>query len=330
METFIIPDLHCPIPPAINPGVEAAQQHVQEWAQTFGLVQDEAALERFNKARFAWLISRTYPLADAEALDTVVQFNAWLFLLDDFNDESECSRQPAQLRRLHAQLFAVLQGEGTASADDPFSSSLADVWHRIAGWAAPAWKARFLQHVSGYFNACQWEAQNREQRRIPTVQAYIAARALTGAMQTAFDWAFLTENITLPDAVRDHPAVEALALACTNTVCFANDVYSCHKEKQAGDVHNLVVVLHHQGMRSWQDALDHAARLHDAEMQKFLALEQHLARYEWASDQNLRRYVGVMRSWIRGNFDWSRETGRYFQPTTAQAVSPAFTGTPVR
>lgn len=131
METFVIPDLYCPIPPAINPAVESAQLHVQAWVRAFGLVQNiGGALQRFNKARFAWLISRTYPLADAEALDLLVQWNTWLFILDDYNDESECSRQPAQLQRFHAQLFAVLQGQRTASADDPFGSSLADVWRR--------------------------------------------------------------------------------------------------------------------------------------------------------------------------------------------------------
>lgn len=149
-------------------------------------------------------------------------------------------------------------------------------------------------------------------------------------MQTAFDLAFLSEKITLPDVVREHPAVAALAQVCTNVVCFANDVYSCHKEQQAKDVHNLVVVLQHQCLCSWQDALDQAALLHNGEMQTFLSLEQQLSRYEWASDQNLQRYVGVMRSWIRGNFDWSQETGRYFQPEGAKAVSPALPGTNAR
>jgi hypothetical protein len=313
-------DLFCPIPPAVNPAVEAAQVRLQNWVQAFGLVQGEAALQRFVEARFAWLLARTYPLADLDALEIVTLWNSWLFLFDDVNDESELSRKPAQLQSLHAKLLAILHGQVAPSSDDPFESSLADVWSKIASWATSDWKARFLAHVAEYFGACRWESRNRAMGRIPTVEQYIGKRALTGAMQTAFDLSYLSENITLPEVARDHPAILALAQACTNVVCFANDIYSCHKERMQHDYHNLVATLQHQGSLSLQAALEQAACLHNAEMRKFQALEQDLpgalARDQLSYDENLKRYVGVMRSWIAGNFSWSQETARYYQPRT--------------
>lgn len=326
METFILPKLSCPIDSGINPAVERAQAHNQAWVCTFGLVKDDAAYERFCRARFGWLIGRCYPKADPEMLELLLDFNSLLFLLDDENDEGKVRNQSKHMRRTHAQLVAVLQEQGI-TPDDPFVTSLADVWHRLSVKATSSWQARFIKDVGNYLGACQWEASNREHQRIPTVQDYISQRAFTGAMQTAFDLGEISERVSLPDTVRAHPDVWALAQACIHIVCTANDVHSFPKEQQAGDVHNLVIVLAHERALSWQDALEQTALLHNAEMQKYLDLKRYLSRKEWF-DGNLKRYIDVMDGWIFGNWAWSQESGRYHQHPAigTPAFSPALAG----
>src|SRR5215469_11835266 len=130
LSSLRIPELYCPIEPAINPAVDTGQAHNEDWVRAFGLVQGDRAFERFRRAKFGRLIARCYPTATAELLYLILDFNAWLFLLDDVHDESEFSNRSEHMRRIHAPLLAILQNHDAIPADKPVAASLADIWHR--------------------------------------------------------------------------------------------------------------------------------------------------------------------------------------------------------
>jgi 5-epi-alpha-selinene synthase len=99
--------------------------------------------------------------------------------------------------------------------------------------------------------------------------------------------------------------------ASNNVVCWANDIISLEKEVQRGDVHNLVLVLQQKLDLSLQEAIDRAAEMYNAEIQTFVKLEPHLPSFGKPVDANLRTFVSVLRTRMRGNLDWSLESGRY-------------------
>jgi hypothetical protein len=96
-----------------------------------------------------------------------------------------------------------------------------------------------------------------------------------------------------------------------NIVCWSNDIISLEKERQSGDMHNLVIAVRHERHCSWQEAVDCVAEMHNAEVQKFVQLAQRLPRFDADIDAELARYVGILRAWMRGNLDWAFDTGRY-------------------
>lgn len=318
LDGVVLPDLYCPFPPAVNPARDAAQIHTEGWAAHHGLIQGELARRRFRAARYGWLAARAYPYVALAELEIVTDWNVWLFMLDDQCDESGAGRQPERLRPILDRFLAVLADPGAVVPDGPLSTSLAELWERMRGAAAPGWDTRFVASAADYFDACLWEAANRAAGRVPSVADYVHYRPATGGLLTDVDLIEVAEHLFLPDEVRLRPDVQALVSMCNNVVCWSNDIISLPKETRRGDVHNLVLALKAAHDLSLQEAVDAAAAMHDREAARFLEVEAALPSFGKEVDAALSRYVGVLRSWMRGNLDWSFESGRYYPSKVLQ------------
>lgn len=313
METIELPELICPFPSAINPHVVAVHRHTSEWVQRFNLVPGGQALQKFKAARFAWLAARAYPTAPFEELLIVAEWNIWLFIHDDECDEAGIGRQPEQLARVYDRLRAIFAGAVPTADDSPLARALHELWQRMCRHAKAEWRERFLRSVDDYFEACLWEAGNRAANRVPDMATYIRLRPFTGALNTDFELIEPCEHIHLPPAVYQDPVLQRLALMCNNVVCWSNDIFSLEKERRTDNRHNLVIIVKNEQDCSWQEAVDRVAAMHNAEVRAFIRLAPQLPSFGREIDGELARFVTILRAWMRGNFDWAFDTGRYGQ-----------------
>jgi 5-epi-alpha-selinene synthase len=136
-------------------------------------------------------------------------------------------------------------------------------------------------------------------------------RSFTIAAYPYMDLILMTDQIILPPEVFKHPIVKRLELATANIIAWSNDLFSLNKEMKAGNNFNLVTVLQQEYQISLQEAFDHAADLHNTEVQLFIDLSAQLPSFGTEIDANLERYLLGLRFWIRANLDWSAETRRY-------------------
>lgn len=151
------------------------------------------------------------------------------------------------------------------------------------------------------------------------METFIKIRALTAGGYPCFDAIEIAEEIDLPLEVRQDPTLQRLERLANNILAWTNDIMSLHKDLQHGNVHNLVIILQQERQLGFQEAMDCAAELHDASMRSFVAWEQSLPSFGAAVDIGLQRYLSGLHSWMRGNLDWYRESGRY-QPTATMVV----------
>lgn len=329
-----VPELYCPLPPAMNPEAEAAQDHTLAWVRRHALVRDEATFERLRASRFGFLIARAYPRAPLSRLAIVSDWNTWLFLMDDECDESGIGRRPQRLRTLHSRFVGVLTSASARITLDTQSPdrhgridvsllhALGDLRDRMGALMPRAWMTRFVRSAVEYFESCEWEAENRERGVWPDAATYIRMRCYTGALDSDIHLIELSEGIELPLAVRKHPVLERLMYLANTVVCWSNDIFSLRKERAHRDMHNLVLILlHHEGITE-QAAVDRVARLIKGQVQRFIALEARLPQFGPSIDAAVRRFVAVLRAWMRGNLDWSCETGRYRHAEAQTPSSP--------
>ncbi|MGE7773540.1 terpene synthase family protein [Chitinophaga sp. NPDC101104] len=313
MQTLQLPQIFCPFPSMLNPFAKEAEKHTAEWAARYGLVKSEKARERFNRARFAMLSSRAFPTAGRFELCIAAEFNTWLFLLDDKNDESMFGKVD-YLQMVHSFVSQILRNSTVVAPEEgmALAGGFADLWKRMRRLGSPSWQQRFVKSMTDYLDACLWEVENRIAHKAPSVADYIEKRPYTGALYADIELIEILENIYLPDEVRNHDVVQQLSLACNNVVCWANDLFSFDKERRQGDVHNLVVVLKEERSLTLESAVAEAARMHDEEVRRFIMLSESIPNFGEEVNDELQRYVGVLKAWMRANLDWSfGDTARY-------------------
>jgi hypothetical protein len=314
-------DIRSPFPYQVNEHAELARTQLAAWARDTGLVHKESARKRFEKADFGWFVAMVYPTASAPHLELLANWFAWLFLVDDQLDDGGFGRDPEWARRSVGLMRTILENPGTVAPDVPAAiTSLTELWQRTIVDASAAWRQRFTSHlVECLETAVVWEVGNRVQGIVPDAHTYVAKRRHTGAIYVCMDLIEIAERIDMPAQVYDSPRFAAALDAASNVVVWTNDVYSLEKERTVGEVHNLVyIVEHHQGVDR-PAALARVGAAIEAETQRYLASEIELLRAYPGHANVLVPYLAGMRSWMRGNLDWSARTKRY-QP--AGAVSP--------
>ncbi|WP_436493813.1 terpene synthase family protein [Actinokineospora sp. HUAS TT18] len=297
------------IPPQVNPHGPGVITRLDQWVAEQGLVVRPKSRERFAQADFGWFAAVTYPTADAETLALVADWFAWLFLLDDQLDDGGLGSDPVRTGEFMAEMFGVLTGLPAATGAPTIITALSDLWDRSAGTASATWRRRFVDHVIAGGLAARWEADNRAAGVVPSVESYVDKRPHTGAVYVCMDLIELAERIDVPAEVYDsEPFADALRAAC-DVVGWVNDLYSVDKETALGEYHNLVSVTAHSAGVSMVEASAVAADLISERVLDFLRLER-AAEAAWPR-ADVRAYLDGMRSWMRGNLDWSATTRRY-------------------
>ncbi|MGR9105304.1 MAG: terpene synthase family protein [Gammaproteobacteria bacterium] len=321
LKNLTFPRLTCPFPESISPFAYEIQEHTVQWASQHQLVNGSQAVERLRRSKFGRLIARTYPNAPQHPLEIVADWNTWLFIFDDQCDECGLGRNPNQLSGVHDRCLEILCGIDPTPADLPLVHALHDIYTRLKPLGSRTWLTRFAKNVSEYFEGTLWEARNRYHKRWPNTAAYVRMRPFTGGLYTDIDLIEITEEINLSCVVRSHPHLNKLVGLTNNVVCWSNDVISLQKENEHGDMHNLVLILHHESNFSLQQSLDYVKCLIDNQIQRFLRIEKQLPSFGEEIDRDIARFVAVLRSWMRGNLDWAYESGRYEELIEKKAIS---------
>jgi 5-epi-alpha-selinene synthase len=222
---------------------------------------------------------------------------------------------PESLAAAQSLLLSSLRGTRPASSvANPLVAALDDIRRRMLELGSEAWIQRFSQSIADYFKACVWEARNKAEQSLPDSVSYIRMRELTGAVQPSFELAGVLRLAELPPEMMEEPILKRLSLLANHSICWSNDIISLAKELEVGEMHNLVLIIQREQGVGMEEALQRAATMHDAEVRAFLELEQQLPSWGEQLDHGVRRYVDVLRCWMRANMDWSLDSERYRVP----------------
>lgn len=306
------PRLQCELAPAINDHVELTHEHTLAWAVRMGLVHPQGTkFDRFRAARFTWLAARSYPTVGREELELISDWITFLFFYDDMCDTQQATNADylERLQLAESRLIAVAHGAAVRDDDTPLDRALANIRARAAAFVDQAWLDRLGAHLEEYIEGCRWERVIRLQGQVPSLATYSKLRLLISAVFPCFDFAgmFIDGKRT---EFADSVLVQQLEVMANNYICWVNDIYGVDKEISENTTSNLVIVLAHQFELDWDQALDRAIEMCNAELEAFLALERMLLQF---ADADCRKYLAALKAWMRGNLDWYSETMRYGQ-----------------
>ncbi|WP_330184296.1 hypothetical protein OHB26_12260 [Nocardia sp. NBC_01503] len=305
-------EIYRPFSFQVNAELESARDHVLSWVDGSRLTRSTAWRAIFDAADFGYFVALVHPDIDRIALELAVDWFAWLFLVDDELDDGTVGRDLAEAGELAEQVCAVLRAEAYDGdrGDTPLLAALADLWRRTAPRGSALWRARFTDHLTECLRtAAIWEAGNRVRGIVPDRDTYVERRRHTGAIYVCMD---LVEALggfeVTAEQYRGADFSGALDAAC-DVVCWTNDVYSLAKEQSFGEVHNLAYIIGHHERLDEAEALARVCAEIDTRVRRFLELERALR--DRSAPEPVLACLDGMRSWMRGNFDWSSRTARY-------------------
>ncbi|MFD9010384.1 hypothetical protein [Streptomyces sp. NPDC059552] len=308
MTTFAIPDLYCPFPfTAPDPGhLDSARKELALWLERFPLG------ERYLRAGGVELAAYTTPgPADPTLISLTAQFDTWLFATDDTYCDEARHDVPGAYLLLLPQLLAVLDPPFTpASSAHPFVAALIDLRDRLILSADPHRVRRFAQALREALLSLTWELPIRAGAAPLDTAAYRSLRRLNGAVSPCLELSALISGVTPSADDLALPVLEELTALAIDHIGVANDLWSYDKEVQEpGAIPTLLPhVLMAERAISLPEAVTATASLCDDLIRAF---ETKAATIEPTAPVQIRRYLDVLRAWVRGNLEWSARCRRY-------------------
>lgn len=282
--------LYCPFQCTISPHAAAIDQHTLDWANSFALIPNHSAAQRFQEAHFGWLAGCLAPSASYESLQLLSDWYTWAILWDDVCDQPSFVSNPDRLADHQTQFLMVLRGDSSVTLETPVIQALWNIRQRLRHHASQFQFHQFINHVQEFFAGSVWEATNRAYQHQLDLASYIRMRRYTSGMYTSLKVIESTEQLILPSIVWKSRAVLRLREQATNAVCWANDIISLQQESQRGDIHNLILILQQTNGWSLDQALAQAVHLHDAEVDAFQTEAQ---RSHHSGHALIRRSSGI-------------------------------------
>ncbi|MDG4765376.1 terpene synthase [Solwaraspora sp. WMMD406] len=314
----------------LNPHHPTVAMESLSWAARFGLTADPTTTGRLGRANAAELASRAGPAAGKDGLRLLSDLITWLFALDDVCDEDGSGADPGRLSPLLSPLMQTLDhlGDdvaGCSASPPPLAAALGDICRRIRQQGHPGTLLRFAALLHHYLFALIWEAGNRHDGRVPAVAEYVQMRRHSGAVLPSFALTDLAVDGLPQTRHRVDQRLVRLNTVAADLVCWCNDLFSYSKE-YGHDPHNLATVIAYETGHDPAAALVEAADRFNDGLALYLRLERDVLT---DAPPAVVRYVDTRRCWIRGTYDWSRNSTRYqwndALPMDSGAMPPAAT-----
>ena len=229
---MILPDIHCPIAPAIHPEARAADTQSIKWMKQFSLCASEAERDRLSKTGCGRLAAHIVPHAAPHALQIISDFCAWNIAFDDeYCDEGPLSELPGLLARTLALIHrAVETPEWTPYIDDRYALALHDIRCRLDAYTSPEQVGRWLEAMRSWFLAETWKAGNIAAGRVPSIDEYATLRLYSGGALVFPVLICITERDAVPGHVLEERRVRALTEMAASLCSWMTDILSYEKE----------------------------------------------------------------------------------------------------
>jgi len=309
--------IDCPFPLRINAHLAAAESSSLSWLQRLGLTTNLKQQARVSKAHLSTLVAGFYPNAPLAELQLASDYVCWAFALDDIGDETEVGERPARLMELFEGFEHLLQGKAPSASASALDRGLFDVVQRVSDFTTPEQLTDFLEGNRAYFGGMLWEANNRAHSQVPEESAYLTFRPAAGAVPSFFSLIEPLERIELTPTIRANQDVRKLSRLAGDIICWINDVLSYEKERAHGDFHNLVMVYEHHQQLPPSVAAPKAIAVINSAISDFSATADRLPSFGRAEDEELKRYLDVLRAVIRVTLSWTFDSTRYHEATPA-------------
>ncbi|WP_432930434.1 polyprenyl synthetase family protein [Microbispora sp. CA-135349] len=248
--------------PAGVPGLmrQRVQERLDAWSVETGLAATPEEARHPRWGGMAGAAARMWPDAGAEQVETLARWMLVCYVLDDLLEDPELT-DPGEVVRLRQRLTLLVRGLGhTPRAGGAVATALARAWAGIRPMQPPSWRARALDHLAEWLEACEREACHRLSGFVPSLRDQLPLRLRSAGPDLALDLFEVTYGGRIDPGVRDHPLFRRALDLGLATALAENDLRTLEQDEAIGAPYNLVRVLRHETGCTRQEAIDEVTR----------------------------------------------------------------------
>ncbi|KDR71607.1 hypothetical protein GALMADRAFT_143861 [Galerina marginata CBS 339.88] len=309
---FTLPDLltNFPWPRKLSEYYHQAKAESSAWTESYHPF-DEEGLKGFNLCDFNLLASLAYAPREKELIRLGCDLMNIFYVFDEYTDIAD-GNEANKIRDI------IMDGFQNSHKERPEGELLVgamarDFWIRASGFVAPG--ANCLQHFihdfDTYTAAVVREADDRTKRRYRGFEDYLSIRLDSSGCLPSF--ALCEFGLDLPEEAYSHPRMAALRKLGTYLIAIGNDIDSYAMEKARGlELHNSVELVMLEQNLDIQGAINWLERYAAGVHAEFLDNVAKMPSWGKDADRRVKLYIDGIAQWVRGNDDWTFESGRYF------------------
>ncbi|WP_431961333.1 terpene synthase family protein [Actinacidiphila sp. bgisy160] len=306
-----------PGPSRLNPGLGEVEPHVMAWARRAGLLSPLTSGQAGRERQVA-MAAHVWPWAAPARLTELARLTLWMFAVDDGSDAGPSPSTGVELEAMAGAVGGC--GRAVPASAPPAVRVLGDIMPRVTGAMGAAWGDRFRRHLIAWIRTNQDMIRIRADHEVPTPEAYVSWRRVSGATGWCFDLIEYAQESELPAAIWFSPACRALREAAADVIGWTNDLFSVEKELLSGETTNLVLVLRHHHGLTLEEAIDETRLWHARRVAALRTATRDLYATALATDLTpaqlaaVSQYADGIHAWARGFLDFSLASARYHAP----------------
>lgn len=303
-------EMYCPFPSIPHPDPDEVEDRVIDWMRRFDYVSDAADEQAARHSGIARVGAWAAPYADVDGAALVAKWMVWLFIADDLQVERPAEiGQPEIFAHDVLRCMRVYHQDHMPENAEPHLHALAELRAELGRVAGHEVILRIGDGLNDYWLACACEIMFHTRGIVPPPDEYDRVRESLMLMRpTSMVLSALVQDSDLPTSIWSQPQIQAAARSASRIIGYTHDYHAGPREvRWPGSICFINVLAQHQGC-DHQEALDRLNARNTAETQHFQRLTADLRN---DGDPAVDRYLTSLERWIRGNYDWSRECGRY-------------------
>ncbi|MEU0539681.1 germacradienol/geosmin synthase [Nocardia sp. NPDC005978] len=349
-----LPEIYMPFTLRLNPRVDAAREHIVDWARAMGMLEPAPGVEvniwserDLRDFDFPLCAAGLDPDANGDELDLSSGWLTWGTYVDDYYPAVFFPAKnvvAAKAQGLRLAEFMPIEGAAAELPVNPLEAGLADLWARTTAPMDGAQKQEFRRAIQSFLTACEWEVLNHTLHRIPDPIDYVEMRRDTFGSDLTKSLSRLTHGNLVPPQIYRTQTLSNLENTAADYAVLLNDLFSYQKETEfEGDFHNGVRVIRNFLGCDRDRAVAVVNDLMTARMEQFervVSVELPTLYEEYELEPDVRRVLDQrareLQDWLAGILHWHLECRRYGEehliaryrpapPAPAAPVTPGFT-----
>ncbi|KAG1819038.1 terpenoid synthase [Suillus subaureus] len=308
LKKIFIPDIlaRWPFPRRLNQHYSKVGAESSAWLESFKAFSPKAQ-QAFDVCNFInnLLMSRIHTEHARSACDVMNLF----YVIDEYSDVSE----EGEVRQQKDVVMDALRHPYKPRPKGEWVGGevARQFWERTICNASGQSQKRFIAAMDEYLEGVVQQAIDRSRHHIRDIQSYFNVRRRTVGVRPSF--AIVELGLNIPDEVISHPRIEDMVVASVDMVIVANDIASYNLEQARGDaIHNVVTIVMHEFNTDVNGAMLWVTDYHTKLEKTYFEALAAIPKWGEPTDWQVREYCDGLGKFVRANFDWCFESGRYF------------------